>query len=163
MEELERILRAQARLRPGMEPTDAVKLIYQNEFGGGHMIRDEEACMACLRREYDGVDHDPSMLREEPIGNGLVRVNLSAVEPWEVEDLGRAFIRSAGAHRGTMEVFLRKLEVLERLTGEGIFSFDDAALREYLGSYREAGYPAVSHSETYRRAYGPAYRVVEKK
>ena len=162
MEELEGILRAQAKERPGMEPTDAVKLIYQNEFGGGHMIRDEEACMAYLRREYDGVIHDPSALREEPIGNGLVRVNLAAVEPWEVEALGRAFIRSAASRRGSMENFLGKLTVLEGLTGEGIFAFDENALRDYLAAYREAGCPAVSHSESYRRAYRPAYRVVEK-
>ena len=161
MEELEKILRAQAKARPVMEPTDAVKLIYQNEFGGGHMIRNEEACMAYLRREYDGVAHDPAVLREEPIGNGMVRVNLAAVDAWELEDLGRAFIRSAASHRGSMDAFLEKLKLLEHLTGEGIFAFDDKALRDYLTAYREAGCPAVSHSESYRRACRPAYRVVE--
>ena len=37
MEELERILREHAERYPLMQPTDAVKLIYQNEFGGGHL------------------------------------------------------------------------------------------------------------------------------
>ena len=160
MEELEEILRTQAKAYPKMEPTDGVKLIYQNEFGGGHLIRDEEACMAYLCREYDGVPHDPAVPRFEPIGNGLVRVNLAAVMPEEVEALGQRFIRSAAAHRGSMESFLRKLAVLEHLTEEGTFAFDGEALRDYLASYRLAGYPAVSHSETYRKAYKPAYRVI---
>ena len=34
------ILLTHAARYPLMEPRDAVKLIYQNEFGGGHLIRD---------------------------------------------------------------------------------------------------------------------------
>ena len=51
MEELRAILIAHAKRYPLMQPTDAVKLIYQNEFGGGHLIRDEQACLNYLRRE----------------------------------------------------------------------------------------------------------------
>ena len=40
------------------------------------------------------------------------------------------------------------------------FRFSKEALQTYLAAYREAGCPMVSHSETYRRAYRPAYRVV---
>ena len=49
MEELKAILIAHAKRYPPMQPQDAVKLIYQNEFGGGHLIRDEEACLNYLR------------------------------------------------------------------------------------------------------------------
>ena len=52
MKELETILKDHARRYGQMEPTDAVKLIYQNEFGGGHLIRDEESCRNYLYREY---------------------------------------------------------------------------------------------------------------
>ena len=45
MEELEKILQDHAKRYPQMEPTDGVKLIYQNEFGGGHLIKDENACL----------------------------------------------------------------------------------------------------------------------
>ena len=50
---LQDILLAHAKRYPQMRPTDAVKLIYQNEFGGGHLIRDEEAVLNYLRQEYD--------------------------------------------------------------------------------------------------------------
>ena len=160
MEELKAILITHAKRYPLMQPTDAVKLIYQNEFGGGHLIRDEEACLNYLRREYATLEKDPTAALYEDIGNGIVRVNLAAVKPEDLEQLGRDFIRSAAKHKGTLDSFLNKLEVLRMLTTEGVFAFDLDALNTYLSEYKAAGYPAVSHSEQYRQAYKPAYRII---
>ena len=160
MEELKAILIAHAKRYPLMQPRDAVKLIYQNEFGGGHLIRDEEACLNYLRREYATLEKDPTAALYEDIGNGIVRVNLAAVKPEDLEQLGRDFIRSAAKHKGTLDSFLNKLEVLRMLTTEGVFAFDLDALNTYLSEYKAAGYPAVSHSEQYRQAYKPAYRII---
>ena len=162
MEELKDILIAHAKRYPLMQPTDAVKLIYQNEFGGGHLIRDEEACLNYLRREYADLEKDPTAPLYEDIGNGIVRVNLAAIKAEKLEQLGKNFIDSAAKHKGTMESFLNKLEVLRKLTGEGVFAFDTNALSSYLTDYKAAGYPAVSHSEQYRQAYKPAYRIIRK-
>jgi len=160
MEELERILREHAKRYPLMQPRDAVKLIYQNEFGGGHLIRDEQACLNYLRREYTSVAKDPTVPLYEDIGNGIIRVNLAAVKPENLEQLGRDFIRSAAKHKGTLDSFLNKLEVLQTLTTEGVFAFDLDALNTYLSEYKAAGYPPVSHSEQYRQAYKPSYRII---
>ena len=160
MEELRAILIAHAKRYPLMQPTDAVKLIYQNEFGGGHLIRDEQACLNYLRREYAAVEKDPTALLYEDIGNGIVRVNLTALKEEDLEQLGKAFIDSAAKHKGTLDSFLHKLKVLRMLTEEGVFTFDTNALSAYLSEYKAAGYPAVSHSPEYRQAYNPAYRVI---
>lgn len=165
MNELKDILISHSRRYPLMEPTDAVKLIYQNEFGGGHLIRDEESCLAYLRREYDSVTQDPDTPLTEAIGNGLLRVNLKALDAhsYTPDDLGRDFIQASSVHAGSPDSFLRKLEVLRQITKEGFFRFSSEELEDYLRSYAEAGYPMVSHSDTYRRAYGPAYRIVPEK
>ena len=160
MEELERILREHAKRYPLMQPTDAVKLIYQNEFGGGHLIRDEEACLNYLRREYADLEKDPTVPLYEDIGNGIIRVNLAAVKPEDLERLGRAFIDSAARHKGSLDSFLNKRKVLETLTEEGVFPFDTNALSVYLSEYKAAGYPVVSHSPDYRAFYKPAYRIM---
>lgn len=162
MKELDQILRDHAKRYPLMQIADAVKLIYQNEFGGGHLIRDEEACLCYLRREYAAIEKDPAAERYEEIGNGIVRVNLAALEPEDLEKLGRDFITSAQQHKGTQERFLEKLEILRALTKEGVFSFRIEDLDAYLAVYASAGYPAVSHSDAYRKAYHPAYRVIVK-
>ena len=160
MEELRGILITHARRYPLMQPTDAVKLIYQNEFGGGHLIRDEEACLNYLRREYADLEKDQTAPLCEDIGNGIVRVNLTALKEEDLEQLGKAFVDSAAKHKGTLDSFLNKLEVLRTLTAEGVFAFDLDALNSYLSEYEAAGYPAVSHSEQYRQAYKPAYRIL---
>ena len=156
------ILRCHAKKYSLMQPTDAVKLIYQNEFGGGHLITDEAACMNYLHREYSAVTQSPSVEPIEDIGNGLVRVMLSALDccGYSVEQLGKDFIFSAAHHKGKLDSFLEKLNILRQLVKEGVFSFSESDLEDYLLEYEQAGYPAVSHSPQYRRSYAPAYRIV---
>ena len=162
MDNLKQILITHARRYPMMEPTDAVKLIYQNEFGGGHLIRDEAACIAYLRREYSSVVQMPQMPLTEDIGNGMVRVNLQALDAhgYTPDKLAADFIRSAGLHTGSRDVFLSKLEILRETVREGHFAFSSEALEAYLREYADAGYPMVSHSDAYRAAYSPAYRII---
>ena len=126
------------------------------------MIREEQACLNYLRREYADLEKDPTAPLYEDIGNGIVRVNLAAVKPEDLEQLGKNFIDSAAKHKGMLESFLNKLKVLETLTAEGVFPFDTNALSAYLYEYKAAGYPAVSHSPEYRQAYNPAYRIIRK-
>lgn len=164
METLREILTCHARRYPLMEPTDAVKLIYQNEFGGGHLVRDEESCLAYLRREYASVTQSDTAPLTENIGNGLVRVFLNGLDAhgYTPDRLGVDFIRSSEMHRGCLNSFLTKLDLLRQLTVEGLFAFSTEALDAYLASYKASGYPMVSHSERYRSAYAPAYRIVLK-
>ena len=163
MEELRTILIAHAKQYPLMQPRDAVKLIYQNEFGGGHLIRDEQACLNYLRREYADLEKDPTVPLYEDIGNGIVRVNLAAVKPEDLEKLGRDFICSAAEHTGTTDSFLKKLDILCQLAEEGIFSFGVQELKIYFSEYIQSGCPMVSHSEQYRQAYQPAYRIIKSR
>lgn len=156
------VLLDHARRYPAMEPTDAVKLIYQNEFGGGHMILDTESCLSYLRREYAVTPHDFAQALIEEIGNGVIRVHLAALPQERVEELGQAFIRSSELQQGSKELFLRKLSLLRRLCAAGQMPFNLKTLDAYLAQYEQAGFPAVSHSEAYRHAYRPAYRIVRK-
>ena len=162
MEALRQILLDHARHYPLMEPTDAVKLIYQNEFGGGHLIRDIDSCLNYLRREYASVTQSPEAPLTEDIGNGMFRIYLNALDHagYSIEQLGADFIRSANARSGSLDSFIPKLEVLHQLTREGRMPFSLEALEAYLESYRRAGYPMVSHSDAYRNAYSPAYRII---
>lgn len=163
MEELKKVLRKHAGRYPNMRPADAVKLIYQNEFGGGHLIKDEQACLNYLFREYRAVGTDASIPLYEDIGNGIVRVNLAAVKEDDLGQLGKAFIRSAAEHKGNFGSFFSKLALLKKLTGQGFFAFDSDALNAYLAEYERAGFPVVSHSMEYRNAYKPAYRIILRK
>lgn len=160
MRELETILRRHAVLHPAMTPCDAVKLVYQNEFGGGHLVSDPADSLDRLRQELDTAASAP--FAAEPIGNGVVRVMLAGMAKtgYSPEALNRDFILSANLHTGDPVSFLNKLGVLRQLAAQDIFSFSFVQLETYLTAYAEQGYPPVSHSPEYRTAYHPAYRVV---
>lgn len=160
MEEFKHILRQHAARYPLMEPTDAVKLAYQNEFGGGHLVRDPEAALMYLRREYASTAPDSHIPLYESLGGGILRVNLAAVKEQELESLGQVFLASAASHRGEPARFREKLDILRAVTAEGVFAFSPEELEAYLAAYEKAGSPMVSHSQRYRQAYKPAYRVV---
>lgn len=160
--ELELILRTHARIYPKMQPTDAVKLIYQNEFGPGHFVSDPQKSLAYLKAEHILAPFTPKANTYESIGNGLVRVHLSAIQISDLKALNEAFVSTANAHKGTLSAFLEKLEILKSLTAQGVFVFKKEELQSYLQEYSKAGYPPVSHSQTYKDLYNPAYRVVRK-
>lgn len=160
---MDKILLTHARRYPGMTPRDAVKLLYQRSFGGGHLIRNEAACLEYLHREYAATPQTDAPLLED-IGNGMVRVSLCALDAhgYTPAQLGQDFIRSAAAVTGSTEAFEKDLVLLAELTRAGKMPFSSAELEEYLAQYTKAGYPAVSHSETYRNTYRPAYRVLQR-
>ena len=164
MEALKTILISHAVRYPEMQPTDAVKLLYQNEFGGGHLVSDEAACLARLAAEYKSIEQSPDESLTEDIGNGMVRVNLRALDAhgYSISQLGDAFLRSAAQQQGSLDSFLEKLRLLRQMTGDGLLPFSAGALDLYLESYKKAGYPMVSHSNIYRAAYKPAYRIIRK-
>ncbi|MBQ2830557.1 MAG: hypothetical protein IJF15_06035 [Oscillospiraceae bacterium] len=152
------ILRAHAARYPLMQPRDAVKLVYQSEFGGGHLVTNADAAKARLADEYAAAPKCGAPLFED-IGGGMVRVMLGAVsaERYPLDRLCCDFIRSAAQTGGTQEGFLKKLALLRALTAEGAMPFSSDALSAFLSTY-DGG--AVSHSATYRKAYAPAYRVL---
>lgn len=151
--ELADILTREAR-RPGFQIRDAVKLLYQNEFGGGHLIADTKAALERLKSEMAGCGDTGEALITD-IGNGVVRVNLSpAAGKVAPETLFQIFALSSKEKRGDLERFKAKLALLYGL------GFDPAEVDSFLNGYAAAGYPMLSHSESYRAANKPAYRVI---
>lgn len=158
----EALLKKRMSEAPKMEPTDAVKLLYQSAFGCGHLIPEDEVCTRRLAAEMAETPPSDAVPAFTPIGNGLCRLNLAAPA---VRRLGSA--RVAAMMRLTAESlaaepgrFEKDLALLAGLAARGETPFSQAALTEYLTAYRQAGCPPVSHSPAYRAAYRPAYRVV---
>ena len=150
---------------PLMEPQDAVKLIYQQEFGPEHLIRDGEKTLSYLKQEAAGLG--PALPGErlyELIGGGLCRVNL---RPWlekglPLEELNRLFVETAQSVQGDKKRFSQGLKELAGLAEAGETPFEPVLLDLFLARYPRS-MPPVHHSEAYRLAYQPAYRVVAQR
>lgn len=150
---------------PRMMPQDAVKLVYQHTFGGGHLIADASRARARLNDELAALYADGTQPLTEPIGNGLVRVSLAA---WKAQGrpkdaLFDAFLASSECVAGTRDQLLERIGTLRAATADGLLPFSPRALEDYLAPYLASGCPMVSHSEAYRAAYRPAYRVVAER
>lgn len=157
------VLRLHAARYPRLEPADAVKLLYQSEFGGGHLISDRSGSLRRLREESWKARTDVPLFEE--VGGGLCRIYLGPAGTGEaaVTAVHRMFLAGAGQPRGSAAGLEGKLAALAEMTAGGAMPFSAERLAAYLEEYRAEGLPAVSHSRPYREAYRPAYRVTPKK
>ena len=139
---------------PQMEPQDYGKLAYQNEFGPEHMAPEPEAVLSYLRREWETISGEDNPAPVEDIGNGLSRFHLTGGCDLETAAplLAKLFLMTAQEHRGSQDGLFRKLEQLSRL--------DIPGLSGWLAEYKRQGCPAVHHSEAFRAAYHPHYRLL---
>lgn len=162
MSDMKSIILSHFKRYPKLLLSDIVKLIYQNEFAGGHFISSADDCLEYLSNEYKQVslqdfNGQPPF---EDIGNNLCRVHLNRDIECCNSILANAFIQTSNKHIGNSESFEQKLELITELCLSGDLPFIVSDVREYLTEYKLAGYPAVHHSEQYRLEYSPHYRVV---
>lgn len=171
-ENLEAILLRNHTKYPRMQVQDVVKLLYQSEFGGGHMITDSEKSLERIRAEAienAGIygEERQKIINCKPyefIGNGICRMYLSALnEGLRPETLNRMFVWTAEHKKGSAERFEQKLELLLDGCQNGELLWPEQEVCTYLAAYKKQGYPAVSHSDIYREAYHPSYRIVDER
>ena len=154
------------KLRPLALPRDIYKLLYQGVFGVGHIISDhawevlvEEAGRIDLGDHVD----DPLFEPVSPDGF-MVRVNLRQYinMGWDLETLFRVMKESAKV-QGEKEVFLDYWGHFKELVNEGKLEFSLSDIRSLDESIERDGVKPMHHTEAYREAYYPAYRVVVQK
>ena len=148
------IARAHWARYPAMEPQDFAKLAYQSTFGPAHMAQSPDKVLAALLAERKEAGSIPLPL--EPIGNGLCRFHITQALSTlsELPLIGRMFTRTMALTEGTEAGLAGRLEQLAGLPVPG--------MGEYLESWRREGCPPVRHSEAFRNAYNPHYRVLRR-
>lgn len=154
-------LREQLQKHPVMQPQDVVKLCYQAAFGAEHLLKDPDRAKAYFDQEYALVEAKDMPLYEW-ISPQVCRMNLCA---WKqtgmpAEWLWRMFADTASVAGGSKEVFLEYLKEAQLAVEQGETEFSPEQWNTYLVQYQEAGMPSVHHSQTYRDAEQPAYRIV---
>lgn len=145
-------LKKQKELHPSIAPQDAIKLCYQAAFGAEHLLLDENAAREYFNREFDAVSATDEPLFEE-ISDKICRVNLGA---WKREGLCpswlfKMFVLSCSVMEDSDKAFAEYAEV----AASEIDGFD-----AYFKEYMKGGIRAVHHSDSYRAAERPHYRVV---
>lgn len=156
-------LLAQCQTYPALEVQDLLKGLHQSVFGCGHFVTDEAAGLARLREELDRLP-EAARAGVEPLDGPCVRFHLgglgrSGLSP---RTLQRLFALSAESPSGDVAALEEKLQCLLDLAREGRLPCSCEAAARAVSAWREAGFPACHHSEAFRRAYAPAYRVIRR-
>ena len=151
------------KLRPLALPRDIYKLLYQGIFGVGHIISDH--AWEVLVEEAGRIDLDDHMddpLFESVSPDGLmVRVNLRQFinRGGDLETLFRVMMESAKV-QGEQGVFLDYWGRFKELVNEDKLGFSMSDIKCLDEEIERDGVRPMHHTEAYREAYYPAYRVV---
>ena len=150
---------------PLMEVLDVYKLLYQGVMGAEHLISSPEEFTRRLQLEFEHMLPDPEERTLEPVrpDQTLLRLNL---RPYKSRQVG--IDRLITPLRETARLFTGDLAQLQSKW----LSFTQLCEREQLTTFNlpevhrfnrwleKLEFPAVHHSEPYRREYQPAYRLI---
>jgi len=152
---------------PATQSQDIIKQCYQAAYGAEHLLSDIDRARTFLEREYASLTASDALPLWEPISPQVCRVNLAAWKQRKLplEWLFRMFTASASISVDRQEatkqflLYLDNADVLIQ-TGKLTASFSVNEWSDTLSTYKNSGMTAVHHSDEYRQAEHPAYRII---
>ena len=148
---------------PKAQPRDIYKLIYQGVYGVGHILTGK--AWDYLQEEVGRIPIEdyPDRPLTEPVSpdGSMVRINL---RPFirltlSLDDLFTVMTASADVE-GDDERFIELWRVFVDLVETGEIEMGLEMVKEIQDSIDRRGIKPMHHTEPYRQAYYPAYRVV---
>lgn len=152
------------RRYPRMELADVYKLLHQAAMGSGHAVGDSAEARAKLEEELTRLEEGPDDPVADPISpdGKVARIHLRpyVAAGHNVDLLLDAFIHTAQAYPGAPDRLERFCACLGDVAAAGGLPYARNEVESYVKTIAARGYPVVHHSDAYRSAYRPAYRVV---
>ena len=159
-EQTQRLLKEQLRKYPSFQIRDVFKFLHQSCFGCEHAVSSIETAIDYIEREYKDNSVGRGELTEKLDGN-YSRASLGWLdEGLSAATLGKLFFASAQKEPSGAADLEEKLCVARELVREGELPFDPSDFEREEALWREAGFPALHHSDIYRNSYRPSYRVI---
>ncbi len=161
-ERTRRLLIQQYQQYPELQIRDVLKFLHQSAFGCEHLVTDAASAVAYIRAEH--AENDCGAPTEiEFLDGAYARVPLSYLNKGlDAQTFGGLFAASAKQEVDGAARLEDKLCVAAELVKEGALPFSTSAFETAVQEWRQSGFAAVRHSEEFRRAYRPAYRVISR-
>ena len=148
---------------PELQIRDIFKFLFQSVFGCEHMISSLERAVSYIQTEAQNISCIDNAT-VEPLDGEYSRIPLAYLgKGMSAETLGKLFYLSASAEKGTVEQLEKRLDIAEQLIAEGQLSFSLLAFKAARMAWKDADYSALHHSDAFREAYHPSYRVISNK
>lgn len=146
-----------------IEIQDLFKFLYQSCFGCEHLVSDYDNALKRIMDEAVEADND-DLPDVEYLDGEYCRVHLKAFATKDLlECLCRVFIDSSKTHVEGEERLEQQLQLLKEYVTDGLMDFDLEQLNSAIDDWKKMGFPPVHHSDSFREAHHPAYRVIMKK
>ena len=148
---------------PHLQAEDIFKYLFQSAFGCEHLVSNEEAALAYIKREYEAVSKT-ALPCIEPLDGEYSRVHLSCLNAGpSPEVLAKVFCLSAKKEEDGRAALEQKIEIAKELVANGALPLDSDEFTQKLATWKDLGYPALHHSNSFRTTYKPAYRVISNR
>jgi hypothetical protein len=149
---------------PRMELVDVYKLLHQAAMGPGHAIENAKSARDKLEAEVAQLGTGPDDPVADPISpdGKLARVHLRpyVAAGHSASLLVDAFVRTGHSYPSAPERLEKFCACLGDLAAAGGIPFPRDQVERYVQAIAGQAYPVMRHSDAYRAAYQPAYRVV---
>ena len=148
---------------PSVMPQDIVKFCYQAAFGAEHLLSDVAAARQYFDAEFDATSPHMGEL-VECLSNDIARVDLGSWKQMGLpkEWLFRMFVASTNFGGKPTSSFEELLCCVDGTLIKDL-DFNLEEWHRCLEQYKAGGIRAVHHSEQYRNAEKPAYRLVDRR
>lgn len=147
---------------PELQIRDILKFLHQSSFGCEHLLADPSAAVDYIQKEAQSCrPHEGELV--EPLDGDYCRVHLDYLKKGLSADaFGKLFFLSASHREDGRAVLEEKLDALMELVQEGQLPFSETETIDAVEKWRNGGFEACHHSEEFRAAYAPAYRVIRR-
>ena len=164
MKFVSQLLSAHLARYPAMQLDDIYKLLHQAALGPGHAVDNSAATRKRLDEEIAALGDAPTELLQDVISPdgrlGRVHLRPYLAAGGNPDALHRAFVETANNYPASPDKLAKFCGCLGDLAASGGIPFSREDVVVYFARISRDGYPAIHHSEPFRRAYRPAYRVV---
>ncbi len=147
---------------PLLQVQDVFKFIHQSAFGCEHLLTDLQAALQRIQAEAD----DNQTVIQNPVellDGDYCRVHLSVLQDGlQTETLARLFMLSAQPVENAENAVKEKLQIFLSLCENGALAFSAKEVQKQAEEWQANGFCALHHSDTFRKAYKPSYRVIKK-
>ncbi len=148
---------------PKLQIQDVFKFLHQSALGCEHIVSSLEKATQYIKEEYcRGITEKEFLI--EKLDGDYSRVHLSCIDYGvSAEVLGEMLFLSSKKEIDGKSKLKEKLRIAEKMITESELPFNIDEFRNAAQKWEQEGFPAIHHSEIFREAYKPAYRVVSDK
>ncbi len=145
---------------PQLQAQDIFKYLFHSAFGCEHLVTDAEAALRYIQNEYATLPPSAAA-HTERLDGAYSRIHLGVLQDGlRPETLTRLFCLSAQEVPEGKAQLEQTLAIAAQMVKDGTLPLDAQEFDRALAQWRAAGFPAVHHSQAFRQAYAPAYRVI---